>query len=139
MKKNYFPSEVAKMVGIGASTLRKYCISIEEKGYLFERRINRSRIFYEQDIVLIKRIITMILKKHATLEQAIDLCIPKVLLNNTILIDLPSEISDSQNKAFCEQLEQMNQLLIEHLKYQQTFYEQLIEQICILLKQKNQP
>lgn len=45
MAQTYWGSEVAKNLGIGSSTLRKYCLALEEVGYPFERGSNNSRIF----------------------------------------------------------------------------------------------
>lgn len=33
MAQTYWESEVAKNLGIGSSTLRKYCLALEEAGY----------------------------------------------------------------------------------------------------------
>lgn len=46
MAQTFWGSEVAKNLGIGSSTLRKYCLVLEEVGYPFERGNNNSRIFF---------------------------------------------------------------------------------------------
>lgn len=140
MNKSYFPSEVANLTKISSSTLRKYCILIEEKGYMFERRIDRSRIFYQQDIELIQSILTMILKKNYPLKQAITLCITNIALEKNLSIVLPFDISNLQSNEILKSLEdlkQMNQLLVKQLEQQRevmTKNHQLNKQIRELLK-----
>ncbi|MDA2384618.1 hypothetical protein PDN41_23235 [Bacillus cereus] len=56
MAQTYWGSEVAKNLGIGLSTLRKYCLVLEEAGYPFERGNNNSRIFYHKDVATIERL-----------------------------------------------------------------------------------
>ncbi|PGK02248.1 hypothetical protein CN895_31200, partial [Bacillus cereus] len=63
MAQTYWGSEVAKNLGIGSSTLRKYCLSLEEVGYHFERGNNNSRIFYHKDVAIIERLVTAMNKK----------------------------------------------------------------------------
>lgn len=46
MAQTFWGSEVAKNLGIGSSTLRKYCLALEEVGYPFERGNNNSRVFF---------------------------------------------------------------------------------------------
>lgn len=62
MEQAYFGSEVAKTLNIGSSTLRKYCLAMEEQDYTFERGINNSRVFYQKDILIIQRIIAIMNK-----------------------------------------------------------------------------
>ncbi|MED4836819.1 helix-turn-helix domain-containing protein [Priestia megaterium] len=56
MEQSYFGSEVAKVIGISNSTVRKYCLTLEEQGYEFHRGINNSRVFYNKEILMLQRI-----------------------------------------------------------------------------------
>nr|WP_231347714.1 DUF3967 domain-containing protein [Bacillus mycoides] len=60
--------EVAKNLGIGSSTLRKYCFALEEAGYSFKRGNNNSRIFYHNDVAIIEHIKTLV-ERVKRLEQ----------------------------------------------------------------------
>lgn len=46
MAQTFWGSEVAKNLGIGSSTLHKYCLALEEVGYPFEQGNNNSRVFF---------------------------------------------------------------------------------------------
>ncbi len=72
MEQTYWSKEIAKLLKIADSTLRKYCLALEEVGYRFERGINNSRIFYNKDVLLLQRLIAAMEKKGITLEQAIN-------------------------------------------------------------------
>ncbi|HZG72980.1 MAG TPA: hypothetical protein VEY51_15690 [Chondromyces sp.] len=75
MEQAYFSSEVAKSLGIGASTLRKYALALEEAGYQFDRGINNSRVFYQHDVITVQRIVSAINNQNLPLETAIKLAV----------------------------------------------------------------
>ncbi|MFP7202642.1 hypothetical protein SFC08_16855 [Lysinibacillus halotolerans] len=49
-EKAYWNSEVSKILGVGESTLRKWCISLEKNGYEFLRGKKDSRAFTQHDL-----------------------------------------------------------------------------------------
>ena len=53
MAQTFWGSEVAKNLGIGSSTLHKYCFALEEVGYPFERGNNNSRVFFHKDLATV--------------------------------------------------------------------------------------
>ncbi|OCA80928.1 hypothetical protein [Pseudobacillus wudalianchiensis] len=73
MEQAYFSSEVAKSLGVGASTLRKYSSALEAAGYRFDRGLNNSRVFYQKDIIAVQRLLKLIQEQNMTLEAAIEL------------------------------------------------------------------
>ena len=73
MEQAYFSSEVAKSLGVGASTLRKYSSALEAAGYRFDRGINNSRVFYQKDIITVQRLLKLIQEQNLPLEAAIEL------------------------------------------------------------------
>ncbi|MDQ0216078.1 DNA-binding transcriptional MerR regulator [Oikeobacillus pervagus] len=121
MEKVYFSSEVAKNLGIGASTLRKYALSLEQQGYHFERGINNSRVFHQKDIQLIKQLIHSITKKNLPLEKAIDLILTNLQDETTVPVTVTThdeEIEEAhplETKLYerIEQLESNQVKLIE--------------------------
>jgi len=113
MAQTYWGSEVAKNLGIGSSTLRKYCLALEEAGYPFERGNNNSRIFYHKDVATIERLVTAMNKKNVTLDQAINLAISSVEENKiaTVAID---DVADTEHiKALTERIERLERLNVE--------------------------
>jgi DNA-binding transcriptional MerR regulator len=73
MEQTYWSKEVSKLLQIADSTLRKYCLALEDSNYRFERGINNSRIFYNKDVLLLQRVIAAREKKGITLEQAVNI------------------------------------------------------------------
>ncbi|MFB4337685.1 DUF3967 domain-containing protein [Bacillus sp. BR_16] len=127
MAQTYWGSEVAKNLGIGSSTLRKYCLALEEAGYPFERGNNNSRIFYHKDVATIERLVTAMNKKNVTLEQAIILAMTSVE-ENKIATVATDGIADTEHiKVLTERIERLEQLnleLIQRLDQQSKFIQE---------------
>ncbi|MFF2343946.1 MULTISPECIES: DUF3967 domain-containing protein [Bacillus] len=113
MAQTYWGSEVAKNLGIGSSTLRKYCLALEEVGYPFERGSNNSRIFYHKDVATIERLVTAMNKKNVTLEQAINLAMTSVTENKIATVVTDSVADTEHIKALTERIERLEQLNLE--------------------------
>ncbi|PJN50708.1 DUF3967 domain-containing protein [Bacillus mycoides] len=121
MALTYWGSEVAKNLGIGSSTLRKYCLALEEAGYPFERGNNNSRIFYHKDVATIERIVTAMNKKNVTLEQAINLAMTSTEDNEITTVATDSVAGAEHIKTLTERIERLEQLnldLIQRLDQQ---------------------
>ncbi|CGG56103.1 TPA: DUF3967 domain-containing protein [Bacillus cereus] len=113
MAQTYWGSEVAKNLGIGSSTLRKYCLALEEAGYPFERGNNNSRIFYHTDVATIERLIMAMNKKSVTLEQAVNLAMVSVE-GNEIATVATKNVADTEHiKTLTERIERLEQLNLE--------------------------
>ena len=113
MAQTYWGSEVAKNLGIGSSTLRKYCLALEEAGYPFERGNNNSRIFYHKDVATIERLITAMNKKNVTLKQAINLAMTSVEENEIATVATDSVADTEHIKTLTERIERLEQLNLE--------------------------
>ncbi|MGG2017957.1 DUF3967 domain-containing protein [Bacillus sp. S10(2024)] len=113
MAQTYWGSEVAKNLGIGSSTLRKYCLALEEAGYPFERGNNNSRIFYHKDVATIERLVTAMNKKNVTLEQAINLAMTSVTENEVATVAIDSVADTEHIKVLTERIERLEQLNLE--------------------------
>ena len=113
MAQTYWGSEVAKNLGIGSSTLRKYCLALEEAGYPFERGNNNSRIFYHTDVATIERLVTAMNKKNVTLEQAINLAMASAEENEIATVATDSVADTEQIKTLSERIERLEQLNLE--------------------------
>lgn len=118
MEQSYFGNEVAKVIGIGNSTVRKYAIALEEQGYEFQRGINNSRVFYNKDILMMQRLMTIMNKKSTTLEQAVKLAVSTVE-EDTITTPVTDKEHDITVVERLERLEQINVKLVQQLQEQQ--------------------
>ncbi|MGG0256420.1 MerR family transcriptional regulator [Bacillus toyonensis] len=55
MEYGYFAQEVAKQLDINTNTLRRWSIELEKMDYIFERNERNQRIYYENDIEILKQ------------------------------------------------------------------------------------
>lgn len=142
MEQAYFSSEVAKSLGIGASTLRKYALALEENGYHFERGINHSRVFYPKDVAVIQRIIEAITKNNVSFEKAIQMAAEQSReQQENQAIESPKQEIHVQSQDVYERLQQLeegqnrlieiNRELICKLEQQQLWIKQKMEEIKI--------
>lgn len=65
------PTEASRLLGISSSTLRKYCLLLEERGVKFQRNANNSRKFTDMDVVALQRMITLMNNDGMTVEDAV--------------------------------------------------------------------
>ena len=140
MAQTYWGSEVAKNLGIGSSTLRKYCLALEEAGYPFERGNNNSRIFYHKDVTTIERLVTAMNKKNVTLEQAINLAMTSVTENEVATVVIDSVADTEHIKVLTERIERLEQLnleLIQRLDLQSKLLQEADAQRTIREEQKD--
>lgn len=70
MEKMLTPAEVATVLSISPSTLRKYSLLLEEYGVTFKRNAKNSRQYGESDVMAFERFITLIKTDSVTLESA---------------------------------------------------------------------
>ncbi|WP_245947525.1 hypothetical protein [Bacillus taeanensis] len=128
MEAAYFSSEVAKSLGIGASTLRKYALALEEQGYNFDRGINNSRVFYQKDVLVIQRLIAAITNQNMSLEQAIKLAVAMNTENTVATSATIEEQSPSPFKELCDRIEALeknqNRLIEVNLTLAKQFEDQ---------------
>lgn len=74
----YWTAEVAEMANIGTSTIRKYSLALEAKGYIIQRNEKKQRAFTEQDVTVMKRLKELTQTGGMTLENAIKTVIAEV-------------------------------------------------------------
>ncbi len=140
MAQTYWGSEVAKNLGIASSTLRKYCLALEEAGYPFERGNNNSRVFFHKDVATIERLIAAMNKKSITLEKAVNLVISSVEENEVATVATESVADTEHIKALVERIERLEQInfeLIQRLDQQNKLLQETDAQRIIREKQRD--
>ena len=55
----YISKDVATMLKIQESTLRKYCIMLEEQGYHFHKNEHGHRRFMDNDVITLRKLIAI--------------------------------------------------------------------------------
>ncbi|RAN79642.1 DUF3967 domain-containing protein [Bacillus sp. SRB_331] len=73
----YWGKDVANRLGIGRSTLTKWCLALENQGYSFVRGENNSRAFIEQDIFVLQHMKELVQAKNLTLDTAVNVILSR--------------------------------------------------------------
>lgn len=140
-KRSYWSRDIANMLGIGTSTLRKYCLLLEEKGYVFLRDDNGRRAFTEHDAVALRKLRDLTDNRGMSLDNAA--MIVKETMNrgndddgktlsatsDTSGLKRPNErhneVMDKLNSVIEKQetLEAFNKTLLDRLDKQQEYIE----------------
>jgi len=139
----YWGKEVAEILQIGESTLRKWCLSLENEGYTFTRGQHKSRAFLDRDILTLRRMKELIQNKDVTLKTASEIVVSTfdkgdrtraVLQENDLReVSVLSDPSVRQEELLMEvlerqeRLEEQNRLLISKLGEQQKYIDEKLE------------
>lgn len=76
-EKAYWNHEVSKILGIGDSTLRKWCIELEKNGYVFLKGHKESRAFTQHDLNAVTYFKDLTKVKKHTMKQAAVLVVER--------------------------------------------------------------
>jgi DNA-binding transcriptional MerR regulator len=94
VKNAYTTKQVADNLGIGTSTLRKYCLMLEDErlgNYQFERNEKDQRIFYDHDIIALRLLKKMAQDDGVTLENAVKVVGDKARSREEFVSETPEE------------------------------------------------
>ncbi len=137
-EKTYVSKEIAEALGVGATTLRKWCGLLEQRGYGFQRDAHERRIYRQHDLVLLRRLKELSQTKGLPLEMAVTTTIseqkqkqqrrsePKstapvpLLKRNAPLMD-PLEQKVDMLATQVQNQEVINQILLDRLDKQEQY------------------
>lgn len=136
----YNSSDMAAMVDVQESTVRKYCNMLEKAGYTFIRNDFNHRVFRNEDVMAFRRLIEI--KKHPdmSLIQACNAVVSWVKEKEQGMDVASGDMHDTgeingedryeelvrEFSEFKEQQEQFNKELIDQLKKQHQYIEDSI-------------
>lgn len=66
----YTAKDITLTLDIGDSTLRKWCLSLEEHEYIFYRTDQNKRLFTERDIIVLKHYQHLVKEKNMSMKNA---------------------------------------------------------------------
>jgi hemerythrin-like domain-containing protein len=126
IQKAYFTHEAARILNLGESTLRKYCIELEQNGYTFIKGSMDSRAFTDLDLEALNYFVHLYKSKKHTRKEAALLTVKKFKTEggNEGTTPIPKDESRSNNN-----LEQMMKELLEHTKKQEEFNKALLQRL----------
>jgi hypothetical protein len=144
-EKAYTTKEISLTLGIGDSTLRKWCLALEKSGYRFVRNDQNKRLFVEADLVILRHFQTLVQENNISLENAANVVVDRfgkgafadrtgivpvereeeqrdLMRSNELIKDLQEHIKVQQE--YMERQESFNQELIRRLDHQQQYIEE---------------
>jgi transposase-like protein len=129
-EKAYSPKEITITLGIGDSTLRKWCIALEKNGYNFIRNEQNNRVYVDSDLVVLKHFQNLVKQHNMQLENAAILVIDRfgkgAFESGTGIV--PAGKTEEQRDLTRSNEEVITQLL-EHIKKQDEFNQELIKRL----------
>jgi DNA-binding transcriptional MerR regulator len=93
-KNAYTTKQVADNLGIVTSTLRKYCLMLEDEklgNYRFERNEKDQRIFYDHDVIALRLLKKLTQEDGITLENAVKTVGGKARNREEFVSETPEE------------------------------------------------
>lgn len=76
-EKAFWNKDVAKILGIGESTVRKWCLELEKNGYKFIRGFKDSRAFLQHDLTAMTYFKSLVKDSNYTFSQAAEMVVSK--------------------------------------------------------------
>ena len=139
----YSAKDLSQSLGIGDSSLRKWCLSLEEHGYTFYRTDQNKRLFTEKDIIVLKHYQQLVQEKNMSMNNAALIVTAKFLKepfsNGTEVEQIETEMNTvpvtrsdiegllnrlSTMEEQQSQLIDMNRLLLSRLDEQQKYIDE---------------
>lgn len=126
----YTPKELKLLLDIADSSLRKWCLALEEKGYIFARTDNNSRVFTDRDLLVLKQFRHLVQVEFMSLQNAAVI----VALQHKEKEGTTSEQQHSENdepslpdpaEVMSEQIGQ----LLDHIQKQEDFNKELLQRL----------
>lgn len=131
MELMYDTEMVSKVLGVQSSTIRKYCALMQKYGYEFNKNSVGHRVFYTQDISIIKEIVELKNSGSLTLTDAVRTILNLDIADITDIESMPSLSYEKIVKEFEEfknQQMEFNKKLLEQLEKQEDYIKNSINE-----------
>lgn len=134
----YSSSDIADILKVKESTLRKYCLLLEKSGYDFLKNEHGHRAFFDHDVIVLRKMISLKSGADITLEEAVKSVIAWKNGNDITVNDTEEKRYNDlveEFKMLQEQQINFNKELIQQIRNQQEYIEYRLEQRDRLLIQ----
>jgi DNA-binding transcriptional MerR regulator len=131
----YSPKEITIILEIGDSTLRKWCIALEEEEYFFSRTDNNKRVFTDNDLIVLKHFRNLVKVQNMNMQNAATIVASKYKTAQST--PSPEENNENDERSFgdaygkvieeIEQLKDLNRQLLTRLDEQQKYIEERLD------------
>lgn len=138
----YGSSDIADILHIQESTLRKYCLLLEKSGYAFLKNEQGHRAFFDQDIIVVRKMMNLKNDTDMTVEEAAKSVVAWKNGHDIVVSDTEEaryiaryNVLMEEFKVFQEQQHHFNQELLQEIRRQQAYIEHRLEERDRLLLQ----
>lgn len=122
----YGSSDVAVLLKVKESTLRKYTLMLEKAGYKYHKNEHGQRGFYDHDVIALKKLIEIKNHPDMTLEQACNAVMAWVKDNSVSHSDITDiTTQDHYNDRYITEIEELKQLVSQQTELIKAFSQQL--------------
>jgi len=146
-EKTYWSREIADLLWIGTSTLRKWCLQLERDGYIFLRDEHDRRSFTEHDAIALRRFKEYV-SSGMTLENASKAVVATYNRDmndvRTLSAIPPEKRSDMRSfevieelMSYIERQEKFNKALVEQFERQQEYIENRLHHIEQVIEKRD--
>ncbi|MED1598104.1 DUF3967 domain-containing protein [Bacillus pseudomycoides] len=126
-ERSFWTKEVAEHLKIGTSTLRKWCLALEQENYLFVKGAKNSRAFVQKDIQVLEQMKKLIQEAGMSIESTV-----KVVLSVPFIEDKGNNVSEENNRTpgvLPENTITVNKEFMEQLLQEQILLKEKIQQL----------
>lgn len=124
-QQQYYPSKtLTDQLDISGSTLRKWCIALEEKGYEFARTEQNRRLFTKDDLNVLEHLKTLIREKNMSLDNA-SIIVASMFNDDRSPTGTPSVREENNGVISNEVIHK----LTEHIEQQEKFNQELLKRL----------
>lgn len=133
-KSVYTTKQVADNLKIVTSTLRKWCLLLEQAGYKFERNEKNQRMFFDSDMLALRNLKELTQQEGMSLENAVKSIAEKGELREEISLSDFEDNSKLEAKLdelleYVKRQDEQIEALTEHSERQDRFNRELLSRL----------
>lgn len=113
IEKAYTTKEISLTLDIGTSTLRKWCLALEENGYFFARTDSHRRLFIDRDLVALRYFQKLVQGENFSLDNAAKVIASKYKTeaSESRTPSVPLEDERYFERSYVEDIEELKELI----------------------------
>lgn len=129
IEKAYSTKEVSMSLDIGTSTLRKWCLALEENGYEFIKGENGRRLFVERDLVALRYFQKLVKGENFSLKNAAKVITSKYHSDPSESVTTSVLPEKYEEEHSMERYDVTLKKIIAHVNNQEEFNKKLIDRL----------
>lgn len=126
-KSVYTTKQIADNLGIVTSTLRKWCLLLEDAGYKFERNEKDQRMYFDNDMLALRHLKKLTQEDGMSLENAVKSIAGKDELRQEITAS--DSVDHSKLEAKMDEMLEYIKRQDERLEKQEQFNRELVKRL----------